>query len=1082
MTITALTFSFSIAPAQNVTVTGKITDGSNDPLPGVYVLQQGSQNGTTSDAVGEYRINVPSNSTLVFTFMGMNNSVVPVNGRQVINVKMTASSITLQDLVVVGFGTQKKANLTGAVSTVDTKALDNRPIADLSKGLQGLTPGMSITYSSGQLDNSASIRLRGIGTIVDGKSSGSPLILVDGIPTDLNMVNPQDVASISVLKDAASASIYGARAAFGVVLITTKTGKSNQGLKVSYDGNIGWNNPTKMVHFLDPVEELTGIISAADARGEESESFGMYHKTLIQGIQNWEKNYRNNRKSNEMVYGEDWENLNGHAYFYRVWDANKIMIGRNTPETHHTLQISGQLSPNSTLMASVGYSAKEGVMEINPEKMKRFNVNLNVKTQVKKWLTATFKVMSTHGIYKEPYNYYGNGYSGSESNGYFGYYMRWGEYFPYGTYKGYYFRHAPGFLAGAHYNKKVTDYIRLGTTLQAQITKDITATAEYSVANNFVNWKENGQPVKLWNFWAGAIDTSDTAVPTTFYSGNSSDNSVRVIKTSNKTQVFNAYAKYTHTFNKVHNVSAQIGFNSEWNNWERTYSARYDLLDPGKNQFGLATGDQYSYSAVSAFEPGESEYAIAGVFSRLNYNYKGKYLAEFNIRYDGSSKFPSDDQWGWFPSGSIGWRISEEPFMKDIKWIDNIKLRASLGTIGNQNVASNAFIPIMSSKNAYWLGNGSNILSITYGLPTTVSSNLTWENIVTTDIGFDFGFLNMFNATFDWYQRNTNGMLATGKALPETFGASAPLANSGNLRTRGWEFSVDFNKIINDHISVFASAGISDSRSVVTKWDNDAKTIGTIYKGMVIGEIWGLETDRIAQNSDKFDYSDGTQKINGVDQSKVAKGTFVFGPGDVIYKDLNHDKKIDGGKGTVDDHGDLKKIGNSTPRYEYNFRLGGNFYNFDVSMFFQGVGKRKYWASSDLILPFYNRYDCLYAHQSDYWTESNTNAFWPRLWRANASTAFTGVSGCDNQARQSKYLLNMAYLRLKNLTIGYSLPARLAQKIKMEKARIYFSGENLFTKQSSHLPVDPEVNQKESNWGRTFPYQKTVSFGVQITF
>lgn len=1081
MTFVSVVLSAGALWAQNVSITGTVTDKTGEPMVGVYVLVKGTQTGTSTDIDGKYQMKAPANAVLVYSSMGYLNAEENVNNRSVINVVMAEDAVLLSDVVVVGFGTQKRENLTGAVATVDTKALENRPVANLTKGLQGLTPGMTITYNSGQLNDGATIRIRGTGTLIDNKASGSPLVLVDGIPTDLNMVNPEDVESISVLKDAASASIYGARGAFGVILVTTKSGKSNEGLRVSYNGSVGWSNPTKLVDFMDAENELVAIIGAADARGEVSESFGMDHKTLLAGVRNWKQKYAHNRTSNEMVYGEDWENINGKSYFYRVWDPNKEMLGKNTPQTNHTLQISGKIAENTTLMASVGYSSKEGVMKINPENLRRFNANVNVNTKIKKWLTADIRVMATREQYQEPYNYYGNGYSGSESNGYFGYYLRWGSYFPYGTYKGTYFRHAPGFMANANNSNRDTDYLRLSTSLRADITKDLFAVAEYSIGRSSMNWQINGGSVDLWDFWAGGVDPNGT--PTRFYGGNSSDNSVRNIRSTDQTQVFNVYAKYNHSFND-HNVAAQVGFNSEWNNWERTYSARYGLLDDSMPDYGLATGDQYTYNTATKFKPGKTEYAIAGLFARLNYDYKGKYLAEFNIRYDGSSKFPTHTQWAWFPSGSIGWRVSEEAFMKNLKFINNLKVRASVGMIGNQNVKDNAFIPVMTSTSAYWLGGGGNVQSLTYNLPTTVSTALSWENITTYDVGVDLGLWNMFNVSFDWYQRNTNGMLAAGKTLPQTFGTAAPLANAGNLRTRGYEISLSFNKVINKNASIYAAIGLSDSKSVVTKWDNDAKTLGTMYEGMAIGEIWGLTTDRIAQASDKFVYDKANKinTVNGINQFKLISDTFVFGAGDIIYKDLDGNGEIDGGKGTADNHGDLSVIGNETPRYEYNFRVGASLWNFDIDVFFQGVGKRDYWATSDLVLPFYNRYDALYEHMADYWTPENTGAYYPRLWRANTAKAFTGVEGSNNQARQSGYLLNLAYLRLKNLTVGYTIPKHITKKACMEKVRVYFSGENLFTFQDKHLPVDPEISQTEAAWGRTFPYQRTLSVGLQITF
>lgn len=1070
--------------AQNIKVAGVVTDTKGETLVGISVVLEGTLTAVATALDGSYEINVPQNGVLVFSSIGMRTQRVPVNGRARIDVVLEEDALALQEVVVVGFGTQRRENLTGAVATVDVaKALEARPVADLSRGLQGITPGMTITFSSGQLNTAANIRLRGTGTLINGSASGSPLVLVDGIPTDLSMINPEDVQSISVLKDAASASIYGARAAFGVVLITTKSGKDNEKMKFSYTGSYGWNNPTKLVDFADGEQELQVMIDAqARAGNNNAESFGMLYKTLLPGVQNWKQNYANNRQSKEMVYGEDWEVIGNRAYFYRLWDPHKEMLGSNTPQTNHTLQMSGKVGPNSTIMASIGYSSKEGTMKINPEQLTRYNANINVNTKLNSWLTSDIRVLATRESYKEPYNYYANGYSGSGYNGYFGYYMRWGTFFPYGTYKGAYFRHAPGYMANANYNDQNTDYIRLSTNLRAKVTKEIDLVAEYSIAKSNVDWRVNGGVLSLWDFWSpmNASTIQTTASPSVLVSPGSTHDIVRSIKSSNETQVFNAYATYRKQLAGGHNFSGQVGINTEWNEFERTYAARQGLLDRDKPEFGLAIGTETSYSTVPRYVPIATEYSIAGFFGRFNYDYQGKYLAEINGRYDGSSKFPTHSQWGFFPSISLGWRISEENFMQSVRpTINNLKLRASVGSIGNQNIRDNAFIPVMSSTTALWLGAGSMSQSMTVNLPSTVSRDLSWESVTSYNLGLDVGLLNMFNINLDLYQRDTRGMLAVGKALPNTFGSSAPFENAGNLRTRGFEVSVDFQKALTNDIFVYASASIGDSRSEVTKWDNDAKTLGTIYKGMVIGEIWGLTTDRLYQASD---FTNGQLNSGLPDQSKLRRGSFVFGPGDVMYKDLNNDGKIDNGKGTVDDPGDLTIIGNETPRYEYNFRLGGKFYNFDIDLFFQGVGKRDYWAASDLVLPFYNRTDAMYAHMTDFWTETNTNAYHARPYPGNAANAFTGVTGSNNYARQSRYLLNMAYLRMKNLTVGYTVPANITNKVNIDKLRVYFSGENLFTIQDKNLPVDPEINQTEANWGRSFPYQRTISFGIQLNF
>lgn len=1066
-----------------ISVTGTVIDERGEPLIGVTVLEEGTNNVAASDLDGNYNIKVNPSSNLVFSCIGFISQTVPVGNRAKVDVTLREDAVQLEDVVVVGFGTQVRANLTGAVATVDTKVLEDRPVTDLNQGLQGATPGMSIIYSSGQLGAEPTINVRGTGTIVSGSASGSPLILVDGIPTSMSMVNPDDVESISILKDAASASIYGARAAFGVVLITTKKGSNNDKLKFSYTASMGFSNPTKLLQHMESEAELEAIISAADARGEESESWGAYHKQTLVGVRRWKEQYAANRDPMDlnMVYGEDFENVNGTTYFYRIWDVEKLMFAKNVPNMNHSLSMSGKIGESSSIMASLGYTDRKGVMNWNPEEVSRYNFTVNVNTKLAKWLTSDIRVMASRQDHEEPYNYMGSGYSGYGANGYFGHIYRYGAYAPYGTYNGIGFGFAPTYMRLANRNLRRTDYLRLSAKLEAKITKEITATAEYSIGQTYVDWKMNGGVMNLWRYQGAMVDPNGTPVPQGATVGSSGD-SVQYINSSESTNVFNAYVRYAKRFSENHNFSAQVGMNTEWNEFQRTYSARRNLLDPTKHEINLATGTQYSTTTNSRMAPSHTMYSIAGLFARINYDYKGKYLLELNTRYDGSSKFPRNQQWGVFPSGSIGWRVTEEPFMDGLKnVISNMKIRLSAGTIGNQNVQSNAFEAVMTGSSAYWMGNNATTQNLSYGLPSTTSDILTWEKVTTYDAGLEMSFFKMFDLSLDFYQRNTNGMLAPGEALPDLFGASAPLTNAGNLRTRGYEISLNFNKVINKEFTIFASVGLSDSKSVVTSW-NSAGVLSDMYTGKEIGEIWGLTSDRLLQTSD---FSNGVMNANLPDQSKLERGVFHYGPGDVLYKDLDGDGVITGGKGTIDDHGDLTRIGNSQPRYEYNFRLGGQFYGFDLNVFFQGIAKRNLsGASSDVFMPFQRGYyDILYAHQADYWTETNTDAYYPRLWRYfGASNAFTGVYGSNNSIVQTRYLLNLAYLRLKNITLGYTVPRSLTSKIKIDKVRVYCTGENFLTFQDKNLPVDPEVTQTEHMLGRSFPLQKTIAFGIQVNF
>ncbi|MDR2127137.1 MAG: TonB-dependent receptor [Prevotellaceae bacterium] len=1087
--ITCLFLNVS-AFAQTKTVTGKVIGGDDQQgIPGATVLVKETNRGDATDIDGNFSIQVSKGQTLQFSAIGYTDQTIAVGDNDVINVTLQPDVSTLAEAVVVGYGTQRKENLTGAVATVDVeKTFNGKPVADVTKALQGITPGLSITYKSGNLGSGATVNLRGIGTIIDGiASAGTPLILVDGVATDLTLINPTDIANISVLKDAASASIYGTRAAFGVVLITTKKGqKADKKVRVNYSSNFAFSKPSNLVEFVDPETELPVLIQAAARTnpGARSESFGMYHDVLLPKIKEWKQKYANNRTGKEMVYGEDWEIIDGRAYTYRIWEPHEEMLRSWTPTQNHNLLIQGNVGEESSYMVSLGYMEQSGFMKIKTDKLKRFNTNISFDTKLAKWLKASFNVQFARKNHEEPYNYYdGGGLNVSGSNGYFGYYLRWGQYFPYGTYEGKYFRHAPGYMNAANMNSLQTDLMRLNTNLVADITSDLKFNVEYSFTTERVDRVINGGTVQLLDFWSPGWDVNNvigTAYKYVVAAGNAHDK-VALGNSNNQNHVLNAYLTYTKQLGEGHNLKVTAGSNIEDNEFRRMYAERRNVMDASLIDISLTNGDQYVTSTWNFLKPAHSEYAIAGFFGRINYDYKRKYLLEVNARYDGSSKFPVGHLWGFFPSASVGYRVSEEAFMQKVKEIANeIKIRASVGSIGNQNVASNAFRPMMTSGTAEWIVGTSYPFSVL--APGLVDPNLTWETVTTYDIGLDIQFLkNMVGLSFDWYQRTNSDILTTGKTLPQSVGASAPLTNTGELRTRGYEISANFNYSFNKDISVYAVATLSDYKTVVTKYNNPAKTLGSFYEGAVVGDIWGFETDRLFQEDD-FN-PDGTFKTGIPLQNKLIAGNFKYGPGDVKYKNLNGDNEISPGAKTVDDPGDMKVIGNSTPRYEYSIRIGGSFYGFDIDIFFQGVGKRDYWANSDLVLPFYNRTDALYGQQLDYWTSTNTNAYFPNPYVGHASNAIGAYApGSNNFVAQTRYLLNMAYLRLKNLTIGYTLPVSLTQKIGVDKVRVYFSGQNLFEIKDSRLPVDPEINETEAQWGRTYPYPRTVSLGLQVNF
>ena len=569
----------------------------------------------------------------------------------------------------------------------------------------------------------------------------------------------------------------------------------------------------------------------------------------------------------------------------------------------------------------------------------------------------------------------------------------------------------------------------------------------------------------------------------------------------------NVYANYAKTFAKDHNVNLMVGANAEEVDYtfiSGTRKGLYDQLNYPELNMAKQDGQSVGWS--------HSDRASAGYFGRINYDYKGKYLLEVNGRYDGSSRFPASDRWAFFASASAGYRFSEEAYFEPLKkYINNGKLRASFGEIGNEAVGDYMFVELISQKTSgsiYWVdGNGNNANKLTmYNMPDLVSKSLTWERIRTLNVGIDLGILNdEITASFDWFQRENRDMLAPEQVLPSTLGASAPYTNAGTLRTRGWELNLNWSRQFGE-FRAYASFNLSDSKTVVKEWNNDSKLLNTYYSGKVYGDIWGFETDRYFEESDfTGQNADGSwnYKSGIADQSGLETGNFHYGPGDIKFKDLDGSGEIDGGKGTADDHGDLKVIGNSMPRYEYSFHLGGEWKGIDVDLFFQGVGKRDDWTISTFNFPMMRSADlAIYANQTSYnkvlWNDDYTEIIgyeidqkndYPRLYPGNegGGTVSGIANGNKNYYPQSKYLTDMSYLRLKNVTIGYTLPKEWTRKAFIEKARIYFSGSNLFLlhKGSGDLPVDPEVSTgnglSAGGWGRVAPVTRTYSFGIQVT-
>ena len=1075
-----------VVNSNTTTITGTVVDENGEPVIGASIAEIGTIRATATDIDGHFSLKVGPKAKLQISYVGY--KTVKVDASNGMRIQMENDNALLDEVVVVGYGVQRKANLTGAVSNVEvSKVLESKSETDLARSLQGTVPGLTILNSDGRIDSEASVVIRGIGTLSNSGTS-TPLYVVDGVPTDnLSYLNTNDIESISVLKDAASSSIYGTRAAFGVVLITTKTAHTKDNIKVSYKNNFAWSQATTLPDYPNVPTQVQGLIDVNKRMGLEVELFGMYmDKPEFQaGMNRWiEKHGDTKAGYREMIYGDDYDEYG----YYANWDVPGIMFNNAAPSQSHNISVTGN-SGKTNYYVSFGYDQRQGLQNFNPDKVKRYNGTVNVSTQATDWLLVGARVAYTDRNYDGVSNRQNYGNAGYQ------YLWRWGSFFgPYGYFvnpedgQQYDARTMIGYRKQGGERSRHMDNLRLTGFVKVNLAKGLTFNGDYTFVRKNTKYKDVGLPVNLYNTWGLAPKgPTNTLVTSTWIE---SDHSVY------QNHVFNGYFNYAASFNDVHNLNLMAGANVDKDDYEYLYFEKHGIQDVNMPELAL-TNDYYTSSHS------HSHTGSAGFFGRINYDYKGIYLLELNGRYDGSSKFPAGDQWAFFPSASIGYRFSEEAYFEPLKSvISNGKIRASYGSIGNQEIGANMFLETMArnANSVAWLGNGSSRLDY-FGQPKMVSKSLSWETIRTTNIGLDLGFLNGdLNVTFDWYQRDTKDMLAPGKAMPSVLGASPAWENAGSLRTRGWELTIDWrHKFIND-LYLYATASIGDYKTKVTEWDSN-DLINDYYTGKEYGEIWGFETDRYFDFNDfNGQNADGSwsYKAGVADQTKLQSGGFVYGPGDIKFIDQNGDGVIDWGKGTPDDHGDLIKIGNTTPRYQYSLRLGGSWKGFDLDLYMQGVGKRDYWSQSAFVMPMMRGADALYANQTSYVTEAmfhsgviDQSVDFPRMWGGGAGQGNASGSilngGRYNFYPQTKYLVNMSYLRMKNITIGYTIPKNITRKIYLSRVRVYGTITNAFDiiNHNKGTGIDPEMNNGEGAygngvWGRIDPIMRTYSFGIQI--
>jgi len=1048
---------------QQQIVTGTISDSqTGEPMPGVNIQVKGSTVGTISDASGKFSIAVSDrNATLIFSFVGYIVQEVPLNGRSAVNVSLETELRSLEEVVVIGYGVQRKVNLTGAVDVVTGDNLASRPAAQTSQLLQGQAPSMMISMTDRGSEPGAkqSLQIRGVGSL---SGNTAPLVLVDGVEMDMNLVDPATIENVTILKDASASAVYGSRAAFGVILITTRQGKLNQAMRVTYSNITSFKEPTYVLQMED---SYTYAIALNQARINAGLTPIMPDE-MVQRIKGYiEGTYETEYNPADPPYNQ-WRGR---------WMANanynwSDMFYSSSWEQKHNINIEGG-TENTQYYTSVGYQNQPGMYTWGNDKYQRFNALGNVKTKVTDWATFDFNAK-----YAKALRDYPNGGTWGDRSGYWMHYI---ILFP-NTHR----FNLDGSLANP---------IEVAMRNGGRIKTD-NNTAQFALGTELEPVKGWTTNVKYTYMLSSGVSTNDT-YPVDVMCANGNVSNIGTANTSisetlqmGHYQVFTAYSRYEKSLGK-NNFSLMAGYEQDYFHNRKLTGKGYDLITKEVNALSVALGTKEVDDLIY-------HWATQGIFGRFNYNFDEKYLLELSARYDGSSRFEKGHRWGFFPSASVGYNISKEAFWEPIRhYVQRLKLRASYGTLGNQNLVkaaerqniSQAWIDVENPNAETYLY--LNEVAVSPLLPRIIDGvrpnyaampglkpeNLTWETILTSNAGLEAGLLNdRLTLEFDMYSRVTKDMMGPSIQLPSVLGTGAPASNNAKLKTTGFELSLGWSDRFNE-VAYNLRFSLGDYQTEILAYVNETGSLGSWYVGRKYGDLWGLTTDRIMQETGE----------TMPDQSYYfAK----WGPGDVIYKDLNGDGKITPGLNTLDDHGDLTVIANTSPRYQISFTGGLSWKSLDFSMFWQGLGKRTFFP--------YNNAECwwgtttsyantFYAKDSyalDYWRPAdetnflgpNTDAFLPKPYTSNERM--------KNVQVQTRYLENAAYFRLKNLQIGYTLPQRIAGRTPIHNLRVFFTGENLITLSPLPKAFEPEsIIASDSNF-RIYPLARMYSLGLNITF
>ena len=1056
---------------QSRQITGTVTDTNGETLIGVNILVKGTVNGVITDINGNYTLQqVSPQSVLVFSYIGYVPQEIVVSTQTAINVQLREDAQRLDEVVVVGYGMQRKVNLTGSVDQVTSEVFENRPIANISQGLVGAIPNLNIQMTDGKPTQSPEYNIRGTTSVGQG---GSALILIDGVEGDPRMLNPNDVESVSVLKDAASSAIYGARAAFGVVLITTKSAAKGK-TSITYSAILSSNYPTAVPDNV--VDSYPWAQSFSDAWSRWNDNGNT--PTAVNKTLSFSPAYLTEIKRRWENPGQSQIEVNpttgAYEYYYST-DWYKQLYKDNFFSQDHNVALTGG-SDIASYYISGRFNERDGLYRYNTDTYSMYNLRAKGTIQLTKWLQLENNTEFSNVKYHQPVNV------GEGEN-------IWRNIAdeahplspllnPDGT-----LSFSSAYTVGDMYLAKSfadmkQNVLKNKTAFKAEFfDKSLTIRADFSFQNT-----EYGHQRKRVQAPYSRIQGQIGYTGTNTNDFQERRNTTDYIST-------NIYANYVKSFNQTHNFVFLVGYNYEQSTWKQITMTRNGIVYEDAKDINLMLGDNITT------EGGYRKWRIAGGFFRVNYNFKERYLIEVNGRYDGSSRFPENQQWAFFPSISAGWRISEEPFWTmNPEIISNLKLRASYGSLGVSNANPYTFTENFS------IGKSGRILGETRpqrtAQPSVVPNSLTWETATTGTIGLDISALkNRLSFSGDVYRRWTDDMYTVGPSVPAIFGASVPRGNYASLETTGWEISLswmDRIKVAGKPFNYNLRFTLSDYTAIITEFNNPEFNLSDHYTGKKMGEIWGYRVEGLFKSQEEIDNSASQRNI-------LSRNTRRNDVGDLKFKDLNGDGEIWQGLNRVGDSGDKEIIGNNSPRYQFGLNLGADWNGFFLSTFFMGTGKRDWYPGPES--PFWGQYNRPY-NAYPRWQEdqqfrpelNNFDAYLPLLigYCARESNGQLGVNN-------DRYLQNVAYIRLRTLNFGYTLPKQISAKIYANDLKIYLSGENLWTwspfyKITRDIDVtniwsagtqltgfDSNSTRSDGN-GFAYPQLRSLSIGLSINF